>query len=118
MRTFNCTPLSYPPLPDCSTHPLWQAWDAAVEHCLLFVNKMNNSIAMEPTLSQGNLGLIRNGIQSQNNSSANTFIQSPFFNEHLTAFEIWLDFGGSGGSYRHNKEPPIYLPILLQVSKF
>lgn len=34
---------------------------------------------------------------------------SPFFSEQLTAFEIWLEFGGKKG------ESPMYLPILLQV---
>ena len=34
---------------------------------------------------------------------------STFFSEHLTAFEIWLDFGDKG------YEAPMHLPILLQV---
>lgn len=94
-------------------HPLWQAWDAAVEHCLLWVHKMNTSPAESltpPTLP------INNSKNAQiNQSAAGPIIQSPFFNEQLIAFEIWLDFGGPGGSYKHTKEPPVYLPILLQV---
>lgn len=109
MRSFNCTPQSHPTLPDCSMHPLWQAWDAAVEHCLLFVSRATNpSESMNVTLG--------NPRSSQPSSAAAVpTIQSPFFNEQLMAFEIWLDFGGPGGSYKHSKEPPVYLPILLQV---
>ncbi|KAK4532709.1 hypothetical protein CCYA_CCYA13G3566 [Cyanidiococcus yangmingshanensis] len=33
MRQMNCTPVSYPPLPPTHQHPLWQAWDHAVELC-------------------------------------------------------------------------------------
>ncbi len=33
MRQMNCTPVSYPPLPPTHQHPLWQAWDHAVEMC-------------------------------------------------------------------------------------
>jgi regulatory associated protein of mTOR len=111
MRSFNCTPQSYPLLPDCSTHPLWQAWDAAVEHCLLFVNKMNSEVL----LPAANGPMINHRTQP-NHSTAGPTIQSLFFNEQLIAFEIWLDFGGPGGSYKHCKESPVYLPILLQVS--
>ena len=44
-------------------------------------------------------------IEPKNNLAPST----PFFNEQLTAFEIWLDFGG------RKDESPMYLPILLQV---
>lgn len=94
-------------------HPLWQAWDAAVEHCLLWVHKMNSpqtDSLVTPNFAMNNA---RNAPLS--NSAAGPIIQSPFFNEQLVAFEIWLDFGGPGGSYKHTKEPPVYLPILLQV---
>jgi regulatory associated protein of mTOR len=115
MRSFNCTPQSYPALPDCSMHPLWQAWDAAVEHCLLFVNRMmtNPADSLVPS-SNVPLGNTRNSQQGSN--AGGPTIQSPFFNEQLIAFEIWLDFGGPGGSYKHSKESPVYLPILLQVT--
>lgn len=38
------------------------------------------------------------------------FQASPFFNEQLTAFELWLEHGSS------EKKPPEQLPIVLQVS--
>lgn len=34
LRHQNCTPLSHPALPLTHDHPLWQAWDLAVETCL------------------------------------------------------------------------------------
>jgi hypothetical protein len=34
LRELNCTPMSYPNLPTTCNHPLWQAWDLAVETCL------------------------------------------------------------------------------------
>lgn len=40
------------------------------------------------------------------------FQPSPFFNEQLTAFELWLEHGSS------EKKPPEQLPIVLQVGPF
>ena len=37
------------------------------------------------------------------------FQPSPFFNEQLTAFELWLEHGSE------HKRPPEQLPIVLQV---
>jgi WD40 repeat protein len=34
LRGLNCTPMSHPALPSTCDHPLWQAWDLAVETCL------------------------------------------------------------------------------------
>jgi hypothetical protein len=35
LRSLNCTPQSYPPLPEgVADHPLWLAWDLACETCL------------------------------------------------------------------------------------
>lgn len=34
MRGVNCTPVSDPALPPAYDHPLWEAWDMAVDYCL------------------------------------------------------------------------------------
>lgn len=34
MRSFNCTPESHPPLPPTYQHPMWQAWDLALDHIM------------------------------------------------------------------------------------
>ena len=81
MRSFNCEPQSYPSLPDTSSHRLWKSWDLAVESFLTNYQRAQKA----PPLT------------------------SFFFCDHLSSFEIWLDFGG------RNDEAPLHLPILLQV---
>ena len=34
LRELHCSPTSYPALPSTCDHPLWQAWDLAVETCI------------------------------------------------------------------------------------
>ena len=85
MRANNCAPISCPALPPAYQHPMWHAWDMAVEICLLQM----------PTLINGD--------------STVEFTPSPFFTEQLTAFEVWLEHGSE------RKAPPEQLPIVLQV---
>ena len=42
-------------------------------------------------------------------NATNNTLNLTFFSDHLTAFELWLDYGIAEG------ESPTYLPILLQV---
>lgn len=85
MRANNCTPISSPRLPPTHQHPMWAAWDMAVEQCLLQM----------PTLLSGD--------------PEAEFVPSPFFTDQLTAFEVWLEYGNQ------NDAPPEQLPIVLQV---
>ncbi|XP_071450687.1 regulatory-associated protein of mTOR-like [Hetaerina americana] len=83
MRSYDCTPVSSPKLPPTYQHAMWQAWDLALDLCL----------SQLP------------GILEKDEH----FVHSPFFEEQLTAFQVWLSLG----SERRN--PPEQLPIVLQV---
>ncbi|XP_043280905.1 regulatory-associated protein of mTOR isoform X2 [Venturia canescens] len=83
LRSYDCTPVSCPKLPPTYQHPMWQAWDLALDLCL----------AQLPTILD----------------SEDQFVHSPFFEEQLTAFEVWLTLGSK------NRNPPEQLPIVLQV---
>ncbi|KAJ8928348.1 hypothetical protein NQ314_019078 [Rhamnusium bicolor] len=87
MRSCDCSPVSHPALPPTYQHPMWNAWDLALD------------------LSLGQLaGIIKN---------EDTFEHLPFFEEQLTAFQVWLQLAELSGSEERN--PPEQLPIVLQV---
>ena len=62
MRSYDCTPISQPALPPTQQHPMWKAWDMAVDI----------SLAQLP-------GIARRG---------EPYHSSSFFEEQLTAFEV------------------------------
>lgn len=84
LRSYDCTPLSSPPLPPTFQHSMWDAWDLALDLCLA---------QLPEVLEKG----------------GETFKHSPFFEEQLTAFSVWLAHGCE------NRSPPEQLPIVLQV---
>jgi regulator-associated protein of mTOR len=86
LRSVNCTPVSVPRLPPSYQHPLWAAWDLAVDVCL---SQLPELLA---------------------NPNAE-YRHSTFFTEQLTAFEVWLEFGSSSKS--KPLELPIVLQVLL-----
>ncbi|KAI9140184.1 raptor N-terminal caspase like domain-containing protein [Paraphysoderma sedebokerense] len=90
MRSYRCNPMSEPLLPSTSQHPLWNAWDLALDQCLAQLPALvaTDSNGSEPALEYRN---------------------STFFAEQLTAFEVWLSHGTVA------KKPPEQLPIVLQV---
>ncbi|PSN48417.1 Regulatory-associated protein of mTOR [Blattella germanica] len=83
MRSYDCTPVSSPKLPPTYQHPMWLAWDLALDLCL----------AQLPAILE----------------SEDQFVHSPFFEEQLTAFQVWLTLGSE------QRNPPEQLPIVLQV---
>lgn len=62
---------------------MWQAWDLALDLCL----------AQLPIILE----------------NEDQFVHSPFFEEQLTAFQVWLTLGSK------SRSPPEQLPIVLQV---
>lgn len=83
LRSYDCTPVSSPRLPHTHQHPMWHAWDLALDLCL----------AQLP-------GVLEN---------ERPFQHSAFFQEQLTAFQVWLHLGSEARS------PPEQLPVVLQV---
>lgn len=64
MRSYNCTPESHPILPPTYQHPLWYAWDLAVDHIMSQIPQLLNKTA--------------------------EYNPSTFFPEQLNAFQVWL----------------------------
>ncbi|KAL5018968.1 hypothetical protein ScPMuIL_004690 [Solemya velum] len=86
MRSYNCTPISSPKLPPTYQHPMWQAWDMALDLCL---RQLPQLLSDEKA----------------------TFQHSPFFTEQLTAFQVWLSYGSEKRS--PPEQLPIVLQVLL-----
>jgi regulator-associated protein of mTOR len=89
MHVYGCHPQSYPELPDTHQHPLWESWDLAVDMAL----------AQLPMLEEKEKGL----------RPDYEFVNSTFFTEQLTAFDVYL----TQGAVTH--KPPDQLPVVLQV---
>ncbi|XP_013105306.1 regulatory-associated protein of mTOR [Stomoxys calcitrans] len=83
LRSHDCTPVSHPALPPCFRHPMWTAWDLVVDLALQQL----------PDILKGGA----------------PYKQLPFFEEQLTAFQVWLD------RESESRTPPEQLPIVLQV---
>ncbi|XP_052263117.1 regulatory-associated protein of mTOR-like isoform X2 [Dreissena polymorpha] len=84
MRSYNCTPISSPKLPPTYQHPMWEAWDLALDL----------SLRQLPRLLEDEC-----------------FQHSPFFTEQLTAFDVWLKYGAE--TRAPPEQLPIVLQVLL-----
>jgi len=144
LKTLGCTPMTYPELPSTFNHPLWDAWDLAVEQILLnHIKRSNDSLeSTEEEVSErrGGLNIVKSPSLSPPPPDCGE-INTPFFAEQLTAFEIWLEYAASKPKnqlviksppnsnsplpFLQSKEdsrramnqldPPQELPIVLQV---
>ncbi|RZF34630.1 hypothetical protein LSTR_LSTR008655, partial [Laodelphax striatellus] len=90
MRSLDCAPVSWPELPATHQHPMWHAWDLALDLALAQLPGVLGAAAGE----EGGAVLFRH---------------SPFFEQQLTAFHVWLELGSQA------RAPPEQLPIVLQV---
>ncbi|KAI7884176.1 hypothetical protein K492DRAFT_40086 [Lichtheimia hyalospora FSU 10163] len=89
MRSYQCTPMSTPALPSTHDHPMWHAWDLAVDMCLFQLPQL---------------------LAAEEGGTPYVYQPSTFFAEQLTAFEVWLAKGAV-----NNPKIPEQLPIVLQV---
>lgn len=118
MKNYHCTPHTYPPLPPTNTHPLWSAWDLAVDTCLRqlpdLLSKVPSAGNATPSLGPA---VARTGRIGQQGPRGNTtgpqgekpyqYVPSRFFADQLTAFEVWISRGGSALT----KRGPLSLPV-------
>jgi regulatory associated protein of mTOR len=112
MRQYNCTPMSNPQLPETHNHPMWDAWDLAIDQC---INQMPEVVAKAEKLEKEREERERHnpGDRTEQRPEAEVSTSgkrfSTFFEEQLTAFEVWLQTAAI------KKEAPMQLPIVLQV---
>ncbi|WVQ80682.1 hypothetical protein IAT38_002787 [Cryptococcus sp. DSM 104549] len=113
MAAYNCHPSSIPAIPATHNHPLWHSWDLAVDACLTQLPEIFDVVG-EP--EPGKPLSLPPGL----------YRPSAFFAQHLQAFEVWLQHGGTvpnrlaprnpnGEVTRSPPSPPEQLPIVLQV---
>ena len=89
LRQYGVIVCSWPVIPSCHKHALWEAWDSVVEsYCLQLDRFLTNKVK---------------------------FIPSLFFNEQLIAFELSLDLLSSSSTATTTPPPPLQLPIVLQL---
>lgn len=129
LRSLDCTPQSHPPLPpDVNTHPLWHAFDLAMETCLFGLMKdgiLGNHVIRPlstpsdtATGDDGADGTVEVAPPENTQTGPASSISSPFFSEQLTAFEVWLEFASIRKMYLISgtyMDPPEQLPVVLQV---
>lgn len=137
MPHFNCNPISDPPLPESVRfHLMWNSWDLAIDQVFAQLIKNNNPDpysytvpAAAPAAPTQNNQPPQNGTSNGSRASISlsqqqnqqqpfpnqrqmlsNYQHSTFFEQQLTAFDIWLKYEGPS-----TKNPPEQLPIVLQV---
>jgi regulator-associated protein of mTOR len=119
MKNYHCTPHTSPSLPPTNTHPLWAAWDLAVDSCLRQLPELLKYTDTSMLgMAMGNASIkARRQAQAQaaaprqdklgHGEKPYTYIPSRFFADQLTAFEVWISRGGSALT----KRGPLSLPL-------
>lgn len=123
-RTLGATPVSIPELPPAiATHPLWLSWDLTVEQCLARAQQLHftapfqrNPQVLPSGKSDDGVGENESMIRTRTDIARENLKRieakkpaSTFFEDQLTAFEVWLEHGPS------SKQAPVQLCIVLQV---
>lgn len=123
MPEAGCHPISDPPLPDVSNHPMWDSWELAIDQILAQLLKKKQSEPEEVDLTDIPQLQIADGTENADNNKGSgkqmhqtaqgqniwNYQHCSFFQQHLTAFEVWLQYGSA------IKEAPQQLPVVLQV---
>ncbi|KAG5502790.1 hypothetical protein JKF63_04558 [Porcisia hertigi] len=91
LRESGCTPMTYPPLSEeAHLHPMWELWEYTVDKC----------VSQLPRL-----------LAATRDASA-VYEPSSFFDDQLTAFEVWVE---SGDMAKVPEQLPCVLLALTQV---
>ena len=113
LRYLNCTPMSNPEIPSTCNHPLWDAWDLAVETCLhqlIDQGYLRKSLyAFDKATSEEEDNEIPNANVSHDQQPITIIAptsDAPFFGEQLTAFEIWLEYASTKPKSKLIIRPP------------
>ena len=91
MRGYNCHPISNPALPATHNHPMWDAWDLAVDQCL---NQMPEVVEKAERLEKEKAERERHNTGEKTDKPEAVELYhtgkrfSTFFEEQLTAFEL------------------------------
>ena len=105
-KSLGCTPSSLPALPSTWRHPMWDAWDQAVEHALMQLPSVLTPEALTAAGYHKAAKLARQ--ETGGIKRAQEHEESTFFKDQLQAFESWL---------AHPSPPRVIdqLPVILQV---
>lgn len=119
MKNYHCTPHTHPPLPATNTHPMWAAWDLAVDTCLRQLPDLIGAGSDGSQTNQISSAAVKarkqvQAAQKEKPKSTNAkgekpyvYVPSRFFADQLTAFEVWISRGGSALT----KRGPMSFPL-------
>ncbi|KAG8997859.1 hypothetical protein FRB94_002908 [Tulasnella sp. JGI-2019a] len=105
LRRYNCTPKTTPALPPTYMHSLWSSWDLAVDKILVQLK------VLLPFLENHTFEIEQPDLPYEG-------VAGTFFKDHLRAFEVWLNRGGSSvGSNRLTENPKLIIPPRIAESE-